>query len=182
MHAFEELIAALLQREGYWVRASIKVELSKEEKKAIGRPSSPRWELDVVGYHAVRNELLILECKSYLDSVGVCINDLSDPHARYSARYKLFSEPELLRVVSTRLVKQLTDRGSCRPNPVVKLGLAAGRLARSTDQAKLQLFFEAKGWVLWTPESIVAQLRHLADDGYENSTAAMVAKLLLKSG
>jgi len=36
--------------DGYWVRTSVKVDLTKEEKVQIGRPSSPRWELDIVGY------------------------------------------------------------------------------------------------------------------------------------
>ena len=30
----------------------MKVELTKEEKRLIGRHSSPRWELDIVGYSA----------------------------------------------------------------------------------------------------------------------------------
>ena len=71
MDAFEQVVASILQRKGYWTQTSVKVELTKEEKRAIGRPSSPRWELDVVGYRGSSNELLVVECKSYLDSYGV---------------------------------------------------------------------------------------------------------------
>jgi hypothetical protein len=46
--AFEQVIAELLWRNGYWVQTSFKVELTKLEKIKIGRPSSPRWEIDIV--------------------------------------------------------------------------------------------------------------------------------------
>lgn len=180
MHAFEELIAALLQREGYWVSASVKIELTKAQKREIGRPSSPRWELDLVGYRAANNELLILECKSYLDSSGVSLKDLSDPNARYASRYKLFTEPDLRRVIVSNLAEQMIARGACLPSPKVRLGLAVGRIASDTQPAELQEFFRANEWELWTPELIVEQLQKLADDGYDNTTASMVAKLLIR--
>lgn len=181
MHSFEELIAALLQRRGFWVSASVKVELTKEQKREIGRPSSPRWELDLVGYRAKGNDLLILECKSYLDSTGVSLKDLRDPDARNASRYKLFTESDLRRVVVASLADQMTARGACLPSPKVRLGLAVGRIANDTSAVDLQAFFDANGWELWTPDSIVEQLRSLADDGYDNSTASIVAKLLLRA-
>ena len=133
MHAFESIIASLLARSGFWVRSSVKVELTKAEKREIGRPSSPRWELDLVGYSVARNEILILECKSYLDSTGVSLADLLSPDARYASRYKLFTEPTLLTVVSRRLVAQLLAEGSCREAPTVRLGMAVGKIASGTD-------------------------------------------------
>ncbi len=42
MDAFESLTKTPLEREGFWVRSSFKVNLTKEDKKAIGRPSCPR--------------------------------------------------------------------------------------------------------------------------------------------
>ena len=71
MDAFEQLVSEILWMEGYWVRTSVKVELTKEEKRLIGLPSSPRWELDIVAYNGRDNLLRVVECKSYLDSVGV---------------------------------------------------------------------------------------------------------------
>jgi hypothetical protein len=50
MDAFEQVVSEILWMSGFWVRTSVKVELSKEEKRLIGRHSSPRWELDIVGY------------------------------------------------------------------------------------------------------------------------------------
>jgi hypothetical protein len=50
MDAFEQVVSEILWMDGHWVRTSVKVDLAKEEKVLIGRPSSPRWELDIVGY------------------------------------------------------------------------------------------------------------------------------------
>lgn len=49
MDAFESVVATILEREGFWVRTSFKVRLTKDDKHAINRPSSPRWEIDVLG-------------------------------------------------------------------------------------------------------------------------------------
>ncbi len=43
MDSFEQVIASILERRGFWTRTSVKVELEREEKHAIGRPSSPRF-------------------------------------------------------------------------------------------------------------------------------------------
>ena len=104
MDAFESLIETLLNREGYWTDSNLKVELEKAEKRKIGRPSSPRWELDVVGYQGNSNELLVVECKSYLDSRGVLFRNgkFSNP-----SRYKLFTERTTREVVLGRLEEQL---------------------------------------------------------------------------
>ena len=76
MDAFEQLVSEILWMEGYWVRTSVKVELTKEEKRLIGRHSSPRWELDIcmMAYKGGENLLRVVECKSYIDSTGVRIS------------------------------------------------------------------------------------------------------------
>jgi hypothetical protein len=107
MDSFENVIATILQRQGYWTMTSVKVELSKAEKLRIGRHSSPRWELDVVAYSGLRNELLVVECKSYLDSSGVPRAAFDGLSALRADRFKLFSEPVLRNVVLSRLKKQL---------------------------------------------------------------------------
>jgi hypothetical protein len=71
LDSFESIVKTIFENKGYWVKTSFKVDLTKEEKRLIGRPSSPRWELDVVAFKGGRNEILVIECKSYLDSPGV---------------------------------------------------------------------------------------------------------------
>lgn len=110
MDSFEQVVATILDREGYWVRTSVKVGLTPEEKREIGRPSAPRWELDVVAYSGSRNELLVVECKSYLDSYGVRTTSFDGSKADEETRYKLFSDDVLRRVVLSRLEKQLASQ------------------------------------------------------------------------
>jgi len=178
MDAFEAVVASILQRRGYWTQTSVKVELTKDDKLAIGRPSSPRWELDVVGYSGRQNRLMVVECKSYLDSPGVRCSAFDGSGPEKAKAYKLFFEPKLRRVVLGRLVKQLHRAGFCAGRPRVQFGLAAGKIRG--DESWLASHFESKGWVLWGPELIRDELKALRDVGYENSVAAIVAKLLLR--
>src|SRR3954452_24496400 len=71
MDAFEQIAARLFEVQGYWTRIGYAVELTKEQKVAVGQPSLPRPQLDVIAYKPTTNELLVIECKSYLDSPGV---------------------------------------------------------------------------------------------------------------
>jgi hypothetical protein len=50
MELFEGIIKTLLEHEGYWVRQSFKVNLTKEEKRAIGKHSIPRPEIDLLAF------------------------------------------------------------------------------------------------------------------------------------
>src|SRR6266498_477431 len=121
MDSFEQVIASILERRGYWTRTCGKVDLERDEKLAIGRASSPRWELDVVGYRGRDNQLLVLECKSYLDSFGVRSGTFAGKNAKDEKRYKLFFEPVLREVVLQRLIKQLVQSGFCAEAPRVTL-------------------------------------------------------------
>src|SRR6185436_1141679 len=129
MDSFESLVSMLLEHEGYWVRSSYKVVLSKSEKNTIGRPSSPRWEIDLVAYKGATNELLAVECKSYLDSGGVRFRGFNGSDLLASRRYKLFNDAILRKTVLRRLVKQLEASEACSHTPSVRLALAAGKIA-----------------------------------------------------
>lgn len=181
MDAFERLVASLLERDGYWVRSSYRVILSKEEKREIGRPSAPRWELDLIAYKGATNELRMVECKSYLDSRGVSAAAFDGRNAQFAARFKLFTDDVLRRVVTQRLVAQLAMTGTIRPRPAVTLCLAAGRIASEGDRAALRTHFDRSGWLLWDDEWLGQELQHLSRGGYENDIASVVAKLLLRA-
>lgn len=181
MDAFERVVAMLLERDGYWIRQSVRVKLTKQEKIRIGRPSSPRWELDLVGYRAKDNSILVVECKSYLDSPGVRF-EAFDSDSRHSDRYKLFVDSKLRRVVLRRLLRQLAEAGAVRPNARVTLCLAAGKTISPAATLQIRRLFVRRGWQFWDAGWIGARLRDVALDGYENDVAAIVAKLLLRSG
>lgn len=177
MDAFEQLVAELFFAEGFWVQTSLKVMLTKEEKRLIGRHSSPRWEIDVVAYKAATNEIVALECKSFLDSTGVQCDEFQDGHS--STRYKLFREPVLRETVLRRLALQMAGEGRCQPDPVVKLGLVAAKVKRG-DGDRLVEHFADRDWLLFGPSWLRERLRDMASGGYTNQVSSVVAKLLLR--
>lgn len=177
MDAFEKLMATLLRRERCWVRESLKVDLTKEDKRKIGRPSSPRWEIDLVGYKGDSNEILAVECKSFLDSRGVLFrNGRFEP----ANRYKLFSESDLREVVVDRLRQQLVESGACAPNARVRLALAAGKITSGTDRRGLERQFSINGWELFDDRAIRAMLTRSAEAGYENDPVLVATKILIR--
>jgi hypothetical protein len=165
--------------EGYWVRTSVKVELTKEEKREIGRHSAPRWELDIVAYSGRDNVLRVVECKSFLDSPGVRAAGFDGSSAREAERYKLFNDAKLRRVVFNRLRLQFAASGACGPNPEIQLCLACGKVYER-GRVNLHAHFAAQGWDLWDEPWLREKLKHMAKLGYENQVSAVVAKLLLR--
>ena len=178
MDAFESLIKTLLEREGFWVRSSFKVNLTKPDKVAIGRPSCPRWEIDLVAYKAATNELRLVECKSYLDSYGVRFSSFRERDG--PDRFKLFTDADLRNVVTNRVIAQLLETGGCLPDPIVTLCLAAGKIRNEADRRSLRQHFKDNRWVLWDDEWMSKALRHVSEGSYENDVASVVAKLLLR--
>ncbi len=180
MDAFEAVIETILQRQGFWTIGSFKVDLTKAEKREIGRHSTPRWELDIVAYQGRDHELRVVECKSFLDSPGVECGAFDGSNEAAAKRYKLFCDATLRRVVLRRLEQQLVAAGFCGPKPAIKLCLAAGKIRG--DAAWLKAHFETQGWLLIGPDEIRSELEALRETGYENSIASVVAKLLLRGG
>lgn len=178
MDSFEAVVAAVMQRQGFWTLTSAKVELTKEEKREIGRHSSPRWELDVVAYRGADNYLRVIECKSYLDSPGVDCGAFSGKNKKAQDRYKLFFDSTLRTVVLRRLEAQLVEGKFCRKKPKIQLCLAAGKI--KGDEQWLESHFKENSWLLLGPAYIKSELSKLRDAGYENSVAAVVTKLLLR--
>jgi hypothetical protein len=179
MDAFENVVGEILWGLGYWVQRSLKVELTRDDKIAIGRPSSPRWELDLVAYSGRRNELRVVECKSYLDSFGVEFRAFDKKDA-LANRFKLFDDATLRGVVLERLRRQLFESGLVGENPSIRLVLACGKIVREKDRQLLREHFEQNDWELWDEKWLKDGLRAMSQRGYENSTVAVVAKLLLK--
>lgn len=169
-----------MEKDGYWIRSSVKIELTPEEKKKIGRPTSPRWEIDLVAYKAKSNELLVVECKSFLDSSGVRASGFNGKGTSDEKRYKLFNDPVLRKTVLGRLVKQFVASGSCSPSPFVKLCLAAGKVSSESDRDNIKKRFECEGWEFFDNSWLRERLSAVSKSGYENDVASVVAKILLR--
>jgi hypothetical protein len=180
MDAFEQVIAGLLFQEGYWVNQSFKVELTKEEKKEIGRPSSPRWEVDLLAYCGTSNELLVVECKSYLDSGGVTAAHITEGN-KAKSRYKLFVDKKLREVVFRRLAAQTHELGLTPAGLKPRLALAAGKIRNEKDMEMLTKHFQDMGWKLFDPHWIVSHLLSSADESYFDSIPHVVSKLIKRN-
>jgi hypothetical protein len=183
MEAFEKLIGGLLEHEGYWVRYGFKVELTKYEKQSIKRPTSPRWEIDILAYKPAANELLVVECKSYFDSSGVSYSAVSSLKHGRPNRYKLFNDRHLRSVVFKRLKEQLEGAGLYKKTPSIVLCLAAGRIVegvKGKDHKRLQTFLESKRWRLFDSKWVCSALKKVSLSGYEDDVAVVVAKLLFR--
>lgn len=181
MDAFESVIAMLLRSgsvdsaEKYWTITGFKVNLAPEEKRAIGRATTPRWEIDVVAYNAQKNEVLAIECKSFLNSGGVMF---CDGNFKAPRRYKLFTEEKVRKTVLDALEKQLVDSGLCRKNPNVRLCLAVGKFGGKCDRPGLKEFLQRKvnGYLL-DEDWIGDRIRDLPKSRYENEVAHVAVKL-----
>lgn len=180
MNSFENLVATVFRRQGWWIHVNYKVALTSEDKRSIKTPSSPRWELDLVGYKADTNTIRFIECKSYLDSAGVQYAAFEDPPDNVHAkRLKLFVKADLRRVVFDRAVEQLQNCGMCAPAPRIELALVAGHI-KNGDKPKLSELFKKNRWLLFDDDWLRKELRKVTDDGYEDETASLVVKLLSK--
>ena len=76
VNEFENLVCEIFWKKGSWFQYPFHVELTKAEKRKIGCPTSPRWELDIVSYRGRNNAVILIERKSHLNSTGVSADDL----------------------------------------------------------------------------------------------------------
>lgn len=179
MDHFENIISTLLEAEGYWVRKSFKVNVTKEEKRKIGKHSIPRPEIDLLALHFSKNEILAMEAKSFLDSPGVKLEQLQEEYEIPTGRYKLFTSLPYRSIVFSRLLQDLIDCGMANSNTKITLGLAAGKV----DQGKsdqIREFMNSNEWFFWSPENIKEKVTALAERGYENDPAIITAKILMR--
>lgn len=179
MDHFESIISTLLEADGYWVRRSFKVNVTKEEKRQIGKHSIPRPEIDLLALHFSRNEVLALEAKSFLDSPGVKLAQLQEEHDVPEGRYKLFTSKRYRSIVLSRLLQDLVACGMAKPDTKIFLGLAAGKVYQG-QSGPLRQFMELNKWVFWSPEDIKHKVTVLAERGYENDPAIITAKILMR--
>jgi hypothetical protein len=180
MDHFESIVATLLEADGYWVRRSFKVNVTREEKRLIGKHSIPRPEIDLVAYNPGKAHVLALEAKSFLDSPGVDIKELQQVHQVPEGRYKLFTSLPYRDIVLARLHADLVECGMLRGKTKITLGLVAGKV-RAGQTEQLRSFLAEKGFMYWGPEDIRSKVTALAARGYENDPAIITAKILMRS-
>lgn len=175
MDAFEEIVARVFDRDGYWIKQSYKIDLTQEEKRLIGTPTMPRPEIDLLAFKPVENLVHVIECKSYLDNPGVSVSSLMQ--ADMSNRFKLFTDENRRNVVFEALKRQLIAEGICAPGVNLRIGLVAGKI-RANERVALRRLFDERDWELWDDEWIAGKLRKFSDNLFENSVVDMTVKII----
>lgn len=177
MDHFEGIIKTILEQEGYWVRQSFKVNLTKPEKRTLGKHSMPRPEIDLLLFKPTLNRIIVLEVKSFLDSTGVKLDDLMVSYKEPTGRYKQFTCSIYRRIVFNRLREDLKECGMASGHEEFQLGLAAGKIYKNQSDEIAELFHK-KGWLFLPPHYIRSKLMSLARKGYQNDAAFLAAKVL----
>ena len=179
MDYFENTISTLLEFDGYWVRRSFKVNLTKEEKRNVDKPSIPRPEIDLLGLDFSNNKVIAVEAKSYLDSTGVKLTHLQKEYEVPEGKYKLFTSENYRSVVLQRLKQDLVEIGMANSKTKITLGFAVGKIYKKQSEP-IRKLMEDKGWLFWSPEDIKEKIIALAEKGYENDPMMITAKILLR--
>ena len=177
MNAFENIIAQYLEEEGYWVRQSVKVDISKADKKEIDLPSMPRPEIDLVALKVKENELLLIEAKSFLDSSGVRFSGVSGKDSKDKKRYRLFTHSKYRDIVTKRLCEEYLKKGLINEDTKINYALAAGNIY-SNDETEIRYYFSEKGWNFFSPNEIKNKIKELSRKGWEDNIVTITAKLI----
>ncbi len=184
MNAFEDIVKLHLEEKGYWVRQSVKVNISKQDKVYIGTYSMPRPEIDLVALNIKENELLLIEVKSLLDSYGVWFEAVSgQDEEKYTKRYKLFTNNKFREVVTKRLREEYLTQGLINKNTEINYALAAGNIKPPSDESRIREYFvkQGKGWKLFSPRDIKETIKKLSHKGWEDNQIVMAAKLIMRT-
>lgn len=179
MDHFEGIVKILLEHEGYWVRQSFKVNVTKQEKRDIGKHSIPRPEIDLLAYRPADNDIIAVEVKSLFDSPGFKVDELLEAHQVPQGRFKMFTCENYRSIVLSRLQQDLQECGMIDGKQNIRLGLAAGNIYQSRT-AEIKEHFDENDWFFWSPEDIKEKVVSLAEKGYENEAAIITAKILMR--
>lgn len=177
MNAFEQIIAKLLEEDGYWVRSSVKINLTKQEKVNLGKPSLPRPEVDIVAYSISENIIFLLEVKSFFDSNGVYYEHVANDNEVRDGKYKLLTSHQYRDILVHRLKEDWVRSGIINDKTAVSFGLIAGKIHKNKDE-DFENYFKDKGWFFWGPKDVKDKVVKLSQKGYEDDMMVITSKIL----
>lgn len=203
MDAFEQIVTMVLETRGYWVRNGFWVDLSPQVRELIGRPTTPRWELDMLAFRPGNKEVIAVECRSYLDAIGVTAQDFGLPRKVRNEktgrmqkvpapmsktkitpenRYKLFLDHNLRSVILNCLQAQLIDQGFITSDTKVRLGFATGKFRSGKDREEVRALFKkpSENLVLISDLEIQQELAQMSRMLNSNDVAMVASKILMR--
>lgn len=121
-----------------------------------------------------------MECKTYIDSIGVALDHVTNPDSDH--RIRLFAHDDFRRVLVPQAVEQLTAEGKIAPGYTLELWLVAGRLDDRTADDMRHLFDQPRDtpWKLIEPREIAGWLRELSSAGSEDDLLTFAMKLAFR--
>ena len=185
MNAFENIVAEFLESRGFWVRRSVKVPISIEDKKALDRVTMPTPEVDLVAYSGLKHTLVLVEVKSFLDSTGIWYNCIfgteKEWKAKHPSAYRIFWDSQYRRLISKRL-RQSLKRGLLDSHVHVTYALVAGKTWDTEEEDKIRQEFRRRKWLFFGPSELYKWLEKLPErKTYEDDVVTMTAKLILRN-
>ncbi|MEM6644110.1 MAG: hypothetical protein AAF616_14105 [Bacteroidota bacterium] len=178
MNSFEEVSKHLLEIDGYWVKASVRVDISPEDKKRLEKPSMPRPEIDLVAFKPLENTLFLIECKSYFDSAGVVYENLYTRNLEKD-RYKILTWGEYQKVVSETLKLDFVDHGLINSSTKIGFGLIAGKI-KNGDEESIRKLAKERDWKFWGPNELYKLAKKMSRDGYADNPYHILAKIIFR--
>ena len=179
MDSFEEIAGLLLINDKYWVRHSVKVYLTKEEKIKINKPSTPRPEIDIVAFDVINNTVFLIEVKSFIDSGGVVYEKVVENNKFPTGKYKILTSKLYQDTIISRLKNDWISADLINKKTKFSFGLIAGNIYKNKEDELIK-HFNKNNWFFWGPTIIKQKLIELSKKGYENSTITIVTKLMTK--
>ena len=177
MDSFEQIVAKILSEQGYWTKIGYKIELTREEKRLLEKPSMPRPEVDIVAFRPGENKLFWVECKSYLDSNGVRSLAFKGEDNVHTRRFKIFNDKRLRGLLAEKLVTQLIEQRLLSTKPDLIFCLVTGNIFNHKEREEICAHFAREGWLLFDENWVKNGLLALANSGYDNDVAVITAKL-----
>ena len=170
--AFEEIMAVLLESDGYWLKRNVKIQLPAPTAASLGLKSGA-CELDLVAFNATEpQEVLIVECKSYGRSGGVDWRTFKAPTPPITRRhrYRLFWNKPL----QAGITALLQSSGITPAVPHVYCLASAATI--QTSHAKIQAHLHAGGMRFFDRAWVSQKLLALGTSPvYQNCTVSSLA-------
>jgi hypothetical protein len=169
--AFEEVVAVLLEADGYWVKRNVKLHVPGAT--ALGLKSGA-CELDIVAYrHSHPAEVLVVECKSFGRSGGVDKKTFDPPVPPIARRhrYKLFWSPQLRQGIS-----QLLGDTGVTPQGVQHVYCLASAATAKADHQYIANYLTSNGMRFFDRAWLSKNLAALASSSvYQNCIVSTLA-------
>ena len=172
--AFEDIVAVLLEADGYWVKRNVKIQIPSAQVVTLGLRNGA-CELDLVALRLKEpQEVLVVECKSFGRSGGVDWKTFAPPTPPVTRkhRYRLFWDYAF----QASITGLLNTNGVTPSLPHVYC--LASAATQASSHAQIQAHLHARGMRLFDRAWLMQRLAaHGVSPVNENCTVSALATI-----